>query len=73
MMGGKVMGANEKEILKHIYHNDIRGPKAFNRIWEERGWDELHIEGDKSEKATYSVDKNEKKTRHRKRNGWVFN
>lgn len=73
MMGGKVMGANEKEILKHIYHNDIRGPKAFNRIWEERGWDELHIEGDKSEKATYSVDKNGKKTRHRKRNGWVFN
>ncbi len=72
-MNGKVMGANEKEILKHIYHNDIGGPKAFNRIWAERGWDELHIEGDKSEKATYSVDKNGKKTRHRKRNGWMFN
>lgn len=73
-MQGKVMGANEKEMLKYIYHNEVAGPKAFNRIWKERGWNEFYIDGDKEEKAIYITDpKTGQRKRKRGRNGWMFN
>lgn len=72
-MQGKVMGANEKDMLKYIYHNEVAGPKAFNRIWKERGWDEFYIDGDKEEKSTYITDpKTGQRKRKRGRNGWMF-
>lgn len=73
-MAGKVMGKKEKDMLKYIYHNEVAGPKAFNRIWKERGWNEFYIDGDKEEKATYITDpKSGQRKRKRGRNGWMFN
>ena len=59
----------QKEAFEYIYGDEFKGPKAFNRLWEERGWN-FHMDGSQEGKATYVTDENGKKKRKRNRDAW---
>ena len=66
----KLNTKDEKKLLIEIYHEDLKSPKAFNRLWEARGWD-FRVEGDLEGEPTYVTDENGKRKKKRNRNAWM--
>ena len=66
----KLNTKEEKKLLISIYEDDLKTPAAFNRLWDERGWD-FHCDGDLDGGSTYITDENGKKKRKRNRNAWM--
>ena len=70
LRGMKLNDKQQKSLLISIYEDDLKTPQAFNRLWQERGWD-FHIDGDLDGGSTYITDENGKKKRKRNRNAWM--